>query len=50
VQVTEEGKAGGVWLVSAVPEVFGNLATASVREWKFDPTPAKIRIVLKFIP
>lgn len=50
VQVTEEGKAGGVWLVSAMPEVFGNLATASVREWQFDPIPVKIRIVLEFKP
>src|SRR5262249_13529951 len=31
VQVTEEGKVGGIWLISSTPEVFGNLATASVR-------------------
>jgi len=49
-QVTEEGKVGGVWLVSAVPEVFANLATSSVRQWRFEPAPAKIRIVLQFRP
>src|SRR5262249_338489 len=32
VQVTEEGKAGGVWLVSSMPELFGTLATAAIRE------------------
>ena len=50
VQITEEGKVGGVWLVSAMPEIFGNLATASVRQWQFDPVPAKIRLILQFNP
>jgi TonB family protein len=49
-QITEEGKVGGVWLVSAVPDIFGNLATASIRQWQFDPIPVKIRIVLQFRP
>jgi TonB family protein len=50
VQVTEEGKAGGVWLVSATPDLFGTLATAAVREWEFEPLPEKIRVVLQFSP
>ena len=50
VQITEEGRVGGVWLVSAMPEVFGNLATASIRQWQFEPIPAKIRVVLEFKP
>ena len=45
-----EGKIGGVWLVSSMPDVFGSLATASLRQWQFDPIPAKIRIVLQFKP
>src|SRR2546428_9646917 len=49
-QITEEGKVGGIWLVSAVPDIFGNLATASIRQWQFDPIPVKIRIVLQFRP
>jgi hypothetical protein len=36
--------------VSAVPDIFGNLATASIRQWQFDPIPVKIRIVLQFRP
>jgi TonB family protein len=48
VQVTPEGKVGGIWLVSATPDIFSNLATASVREWEFEPIPAKIRVVLRF--
>lgn len=50
VQVTEEGKAGGVWLVSATPELFGTLATAAVRDWQFEPLPEKVRVVLQFKP
>jgi TonB family protein len=50
VQVTDEGKAGGVWLVSATPDLFGTLATAAVREWEFEPLPEKIRVVLQFSP
>ncbi len=50
IQVTEEGKVGGIWLVSAAPEVFGNLATSAVREWRFEPVAAKIRVVLSFTP
>jgi TonB family protein len=49
-QVTEEGKVGGVWLVSSLPDVFGSLATASVRQWQFEPVSAKIRVVLEFKP
>jgi TonB family protein len=50
VQVTNEGTVGGIWLVSATPELFGTLATAAIREWKFEPLPAKIRVVLEFLP
>jgi TonB family protein len=50
VQVTEEGKVGGLWLVSAMPELFGSLATACVREWQFERVPAKIRVVFEFNP
>jgi TonB family protein len=50
VQVTEEGKAGGVWLVSSMPELFGTLATAAIREWEFEPLREKVRVVLQFKP
>jgi TonB family protein len=50
VQVTPEGKAGGVWLVSALPDLFGTLATAAVREWEFEPLSEKVRVVLQFAP
>ena len=50
VQITEAGKAGGVWLVSATPELFGTLATAAVRQWEFEPLPVKVRVVLQFTP
>jgi TonB family protein len=50
VQVTAEGRVAGVWLISATPEVFESLATASVREWEFEPQAAKIRIILQFKP
>ena len=50
VQVTDDGRAGGIWLVSATPDIFGSLATAAVREWRFDRVAAKIRIVLEFRP
>jgi TonB family protein len=50
VQVTEDGRVAGIWLVSAAPDVFANLATAAVRKWQFDPFRAKIRIVLEFKP
>jgi TonB family protein len=50
VQVTNEGKVGGIWLVSSTPEVFSSLATASIRQWEFEPVAAKIRVVLQFNP
>jgi len=50
VQVTSEGRVGGIWLVSAMPEIFGSLATAPLRDWEFEPVPAKIRLVLGFNP
>jgi hypothetical protein len=50
VQVTDEGKVGGIWLVSAMPEVFGSLATASVHDWEFEGISGKIRVVLGFNP
>jgi TonB family protein len=49
-QVTEEGKVSGIWLISSVPEVFGGLAAASVRQWEFEPVSAKIRMILRFKP
>jgi len=33
VQVTEPGKVGGIWLISSTPEIFGNLATALLRQF-----------------
>ena len=50
VQVTNEGGVGGMWLISAMPDIFGTLATAAIREWKFQRDAAKIRIVLEFLP
>jgi TonB family protein len=50
VQITREGKVAGIWLVSSMPDMFGNLATAAVREWQFESIAAKIRVVLKFHP
>ncbi len=50
VQVAENGEVAGLWLISASPEVFSALATAAVRDWKFEPLPAKIRVVVQFIP
>jgi hypothetical protein len=50
VQITEKGDVAGVWLVSAEPEVFANLATSAVREWRFEPIPGKIRVILNFQP
>jgi TonB family protein len=50
VQITEAGKAGGVWLVSATPDLFGTLATSAVRQWEFEPLPVKVRVVLQFTP
>jgi hypothetical protein len=49
-QITEQGKVGGVWLVSAMPDLFANLATASVREWQFEPLPTKVRVIMEFQP
>ena len=50
VQISDEGKAAGLWLVSANPEIFGGLATAAIREWRFENIPAKIRVILRFSP
>jgi TonB family protein len=50
VQVSETGEVGGLWLISSSPEVFSALATAAVRDWKFEPVATKIRIVVHFIP
>ena len=51
VQVTNQGDVGGLWLISATPDVFATLATAAIRDWKFEPeAAAKIRIVLGFLP
>jgi TonB family protein len=50
VQITEKGDIAGIWLVSAEPEVFANLATTAVRDWRFEPIPSKIRVILHFQP
>jgi TonB family protein len=50
VQISEGGEVGGVWLISSTPEIFSGLATAAVRDWKFQPIPSKIRVVLEFSP
>ena len=50
VQLTEGGEVAGLWLVSAMPDIFNSLATSAVREWRFEPVAAKIRIVLDFTP
>jgi TonB family protein len=50
VEIAQDGKVAGVWLVSAEPELFSNLAAESVRQWEFEPVPAKIRVVMKFEP
>ena len=39
-----------MWLISAMPDIFATLATAAIREWKFQQDAAKIRIVLEFLP
>jgi len=49
-QVMDDGRVGGVWLVSASPEIFGGLATAAVRQWQFEAIPAKVRVLLEFLP
>jgi len=49
-QITEDGRVGGVWLVSSMPDVFESLATAAVRQWQFESIPAKIRVALEFKP
>ena len=50
VQVSEDGKVGGIWLVSATPETFSSLVTSCIRDWEFEAVPAKIRIVFRFKP
>jgi TonB family protein len=50
VQLTEDGGVAGLWLISATPEIFSSLATAAVREWKFEPWAVKIRVVVEFAP
>jgi TonB family protein len=50
VQITEQGKVGGLRLVSAMPDLFDTLATAAVRDWEFEPLPVKVRILLRFKP
>jgi TonB family protein len=50
VQISERGEVGGLWLISSSPEVFSALATAAVRDWKFEPVSTKIRIVVHFMP
>jgi TonB family protein len=50
IQVTDDGRVAGLWLVSAAPDIFANLATSAVRQWQFEPLSAKIRVVVKFTP
>lgn len=50
VQLAETGDVGGIWLISAAPDIFANLATSAVRLWKFEPVPAKITVVIEFVP
>jgi TonB family protein len=50
VQITEQGKVGGLTLVSAMPDLFDTLATAAVRGWEFEPLPVKVRILVRFKP
>jgi TonB family protein len=50
VQVEEDGKVGGVWLISSSPEIFSGLAISAIRDWRFEAVPAKIRIDFQFIP
>jgi TonB family protein len=50
VQITEQGKVSGIWLISSTPEVFGGLAATSIREWEFEPVSTKIRMILRFKP
>lgn len=50
VQITEQGKVGGLKLVSAMPDLFDTLATAAVRDWEFEPLPVKVRILVRFKP
>jgi TonB family protein len=50
VQITESGDVAGVRLISSEPEIFGTLATAAVREWRFEPIRSKIRVILDFRP
>ena len=50
VDVTEIGDVAGVRLVSAEPDIFGTLATGAVRDWRFAPGAARIRVVVDFKP
>jgi hypothetical protein len=49
-QVTDKGEVAGMWLVSSLPEIFTDLATTAVHDWKFNSGPQKIRAVVQFIP
>src|SRR6185436_8901538 len=50
VVVSDTGEVSGLFLISSAPEIFSVLATSAVREWKFEPVAAKIRLVLQFVP
>ena len=50
VQVTETGEVAGIWMISALPEILGDLATAAVHDWKFNGPAGKIRVTVQFIP
>jgi TonB family protein len=50
VEVTTRGDVAGLRLISAEPDIFGTLATSAVREWRFEPAAARIRVVVEFKP
>jgi hypothetical protein len=50
VQVTEAGEIAGIWMISALPEILGDLATSAVHDWKFTAPAGKIRVIVQFIP
>jgi TonB family protein len=49
-QVADDGAVAGLWLVSATPDVFASLATTAVRQWRFEPMAARVRVIFDFVP
>lgn len=50
VQLSPEGEVMGVWLIEAKPDIFGHLASAALRDCKFEAVAAKIRVIVRFLP